>query len=156
MIRRLAFAALVVVAVIVAAPGAASAHASLDESYPAAGSQVDVSPPAVTLHFTEKPDPGLSSVHVVDSAGNQIEASAASCSAAAVGAVALGLDQARQADTSITNFITTDSGHHIVALWVAVVCTAAAVVAYWLRPLRWLLVVIGATAAATMLVRVEG
>src|SRR3954454_6568410 len=75
--RRTAFAALVIVVAIMATAGVANAHAVLDDSYPQAGSQVDVSPQAVTLHFSERPDPGLTSVHVKNSSGAQVESSPA-------------------------------------------------------------------------------
>ena len=55
----------------------ASAHAQLDRSTPAAGSQIDMSPPEVVLHFTEQPDVVLSTVHVVDSQGKSVETSSA-------------------------------------------------------------------------------
>src|SRR6476620_5955379 len=77
MMRRAAFAALLLVVAVLLTPGVANAHAVLDTSFPAAGSQVDVSPQAVTLHFTERPDPGLTSVHVVNSSGSQVESSPA-------------------------------------------------------------------------------
>src|SRR4051794_5376778 len=53
----------------------AAAHALLDHSNPAAGSEVATSPQQLTLHFTEPPDPGLLAVHVLDSGGNSVESS---------------------------------------------------------------------------------
>ena len=51
----------------------AGAHALLRESDPAAGSSVDRPPDRVVLTFTERPEPGLSSIRVLDSAGRQVE-----------------------------------------------------------------------------------
>jgi copper transport protein len=51
---------------------AAAAHGALRSSDPAGGSSLDRPPPAVTLRFTERPDPGLSTVRVLDSNGRVI------------------------------------------------------------------------------------
>src|SRR6266545_2413818 len=51
---------------------AAGAHAMLRGSDPAGGASLDRSPAAVTLHFTEAPDPALSVVHVLDTAGHAV------------------------------------------------------------------------------------
>ena len=50
----------------------AGAHAMLRGSDPAGGASLDRSPAAVTLHFTEAPDPALSLVHVLDTAGHAV------------------------------------------------------------------------------------
>jgi copper transport protein len=75
--RRVAFAGLGVILFLGMASEPASAHAQLDRSTPAAGSQIDTSPPEVVLHFTEQPDAVLSTVHVVDSQGKSVETSSA-------------------------------------------------------------------------------
>jgi copper transport protein len=51
---------------------AAAAHGALQSSDPAGGSSLDRAPSAVTLHFTERPDPGLSTVRVLDSSGRVV------------------------------------------------------------------------------------
>ena len=51
---------------------AAAAHGALQSSDPAGGSSLDRPPPAVTLRFTERPDPGLSTVRVLDSNGRVV------------------------------------------------------------------------------------
>jgi copper transport protein len=51
---------------------AAAAHGALQSSGPAGGSSLDRPPPAVTLRFTERPDPGLSTVRVLDSGGRVV------------------------------------------------------------------------------------
>jgi copper transport protein len=51
---------------------AAAAHGALQSSDPAGGSSLDRPPPAVTLRFTERPDPGLSTVRVLDSSGRVV------------------------------------------------------------------------------------
>ena len=48
---------------------AAAAHGSLLSSEPAGGSSLDRAPAAVTLRFSERPDPNLSTVRVLDSGG---------------------------------------------------------------------------------------
>ena len=53
---------------------AAAAHAALVSSDPADGAQLKVAPAAVTMTFSESPDPKLSVVHVLDAAGSQVEA----------------------------------------------------------------------------------
>ena len=44
-------------------------HALLASSDPAANANLAKAPPSITLTFTEPPDPGLSSVHVLDASG---------------------------------------------------------------------------------------
>ena len=58
---------------LVAAGMPAGAHALLRESDPAAGSSLDQAPSRVLLTFTERPEPGLSSIRVLDSGGRQVE-----------------------------------------------------------------------------------
>jgi copper transport protein len=50
-------------------PSSAAAHASLARSDPVAGSQVGATPSVVRLSFSERPDPALSRIEVVDAAG---------------------------------------------------------------------------------------
>ncbi|MFL5737698.1 MAG: copper resistance CopC/CopD family protein [Actinomycetota bacterium] len=52
---------------------AASAHANLDTSVPAANSTLHNAPSQVTATFTEAPDPQLSYLHVLDSTGHQVD-----------------------------------------------------------------------------------
>jgi len=51
---------------------AAAAHGSLQSSEPAGGSSLDRAPAAVTLRFSERPDPNLSTVRVLDSGGRVV------------------------------------------------------------------------------------
>jgi copper transport protein len=51
---------------------AAAAHGSLLSSEPAGGSSLERAPAAVTLRFSERPDPGLSTVRVLDSGGRVV------------------------------------------------------------------------------------
>ena len=53
--------------------GAASAHANLARSDPAAGALLAAPPSVVTMTFTQPIDPALSIVHVLDRAGTAIE-----------------------------------------------------------------------------------
>ena len=56
--------------------GPAAAHANLAGSDPAADALLDHAPAAVTMTFTEPPDPKLSLVHVLDVNGMPVEAGA--------------------------------------------------------------------------------
>jgi copper transport protein len=51
---------------------AAAAHGSLLSSEPAGGSSLERAPAAVTLRFSERPDPNLSTVRVLDSGGRVV------------------------------------------------------------------------------------
>jgi methionine-rich copper-binding protein CopC len=53
---------------------AAFAHAFLDRAFPAVGSEVAGSPPALSLTFTEPVEPLFSSVRVTDSSGARVDA----------------------------------------------------------------------------------
>ncbi|HUP86725.1 MAG TPA: copper resistance protein CopC [Acidimicrobiales bacterium] len=75
--RRFAAAVAFVVVGLALATPAASAHALLASSQPAAGSTVAASPTQITLTFTERPDTSLSSVHVLDGSGRSVERGAA-------------------------------------------------------------------------------
>ncbi|HEY6710612.1 MAG TPA: copper resistance protein CopC [Actinomycetota bacterium] len=55
----------------------AAAHGALRSSDPGDGSSLDRAPSAVTLRFTERPDPGLSTVRVLDSSGRVVAGGAA-------------------------------------------------------------------------------
>ena len=57
---------------LLASGPAAAAHGVLASSEPAGGSSLERAPAAVTLRFTERPDPGLSSVRVLDSRGRVV------------------------------------------------------------------------------------
>jgi copper transport protein len=62
---------------LLASGPAADAHALLRASDPADGASLDQPPPQVTLTFTERPEPRLSVVHVLDAGGRQVEAGGA-------------------------------------------------------------------------------
>jgi copper transport protein len=51
---------------------AAAAHGVLESSEPAGGSSLERAPAAVTLRFSERPDPDLSTVRVLDSGGRVV------------------------------------------------------------------------------------
>ena len=57
---------------LLASGPAAAAHGTLQSSEPAGGSSLERAPSAVTLRFTERPDPGLSTVRVLDSGGRVV------------------------------------------------------------------------------------
>lgn len=71
--RRVAAVVLLAVAGLFAFAPAASAHALLRSSVPASGAQFDRAPDAVTVVFTEDPEPSLSIVHVLDASGTSFE-----------------------------------------------------------------------------------
>ena len=58
---------------LVAAGTPAGAHALLSESDPAAGASLERAPRRVVLTFTERPEPGLSSIQVLDTGGGQVQ-----------------------------------------------------------------------------------
>jgi copper transport protein len=60
--------------IVLALPVPASAHAVLESSSPAAGTQLDAAPRVLTLNFSESVDPGLSSVTVTDTGGASLAA----------------------------------------------------------------------------------
>lgn len=66
--RPAALAGAVLLALLALAP-AASAHALLQASDPPAGATLGAAPSAVTLTFGERPDPSLSTIKVLDTAG---------------------------------------------------------------------------------------
>ena len=49
------------------------AHALLQRSLPDSGAVLQRAPEAITLTFTEQPEPTLSMIHVLDSAGRQVD-----------------------------------------------------------------------------------
>ena len=51
----------------------AGAHALLRETDPAAGSSLDQAPRRVVLTFTERPEPGLTSIAVLDTGGQPVQ-----------------------------------------------------------------------------------
>jgi copper transport protein len=70
---RAGLAAVLAVVWLVVAGMPAGAHALLRESDPAAGSSLDQAPRRVVLTFTERPEPGLSSIQVLDTGGQPIQ-----------------------------------------------------------------------------------
>src|ERR1043166_494629 len=71
--RRIALVTgLIGLVLFMASPGV-DAHALLRTSTPADGAQLSKSPSTVVLTFTENPDASLSTVHVVDQNGNNVE-----------------------------------------------------------------------------------
>ena len=69
---RLAALAVLTGVWLLASGPAAAAHGALKSSEPAGGSSLERAPAAVTLRFTERPDPGLSTVRVLDSSGRVV------------------------------------------------------------------------------------
>jgi copper transport protein len=62
---------------LLASGPAAAAHGVLTSSEPAGGTSLERAPAAVTLRFSERPDPGLSTVRVLDSGGRVVAGGAA-------------------------------------------------------------------------------
>lgn len=73
MFRRAALVGAVVSLGLLVATPSAHAHALLRSSDPAGGAQLSKSPTTIELTFTEDPDASLSTVHVVDQNGNNVE-----------------------------------------------------------------------------------
>ncbi|AOJ41036.1 copper resistance protein CopC [Burkholderia lata] len=61
-----------IVAILAAAPVAASAHGKLESAAPATGSTVDTAPDTLRLAFNEDLEPAFSSVKVSDANGNAV------------------------------------------------------------------------------------
>jgi copper transport protein len=72
-VRRAGLAAVLAVVWLVAAGMPAGAHALLRESDPAAGASLDQAPRRVVLTLTERPEPGLTSIEVLDTAGQPVQ-----------------------------------------------------------------------------------
>jgi copper transport protein len=62
-----------VLGVLVLIPGLAAAHALVQSSDPADGALLQSAPNQVVVTFTQAPDPKLSSMHVLDQTGKQVE-----------------------------------------------------------------------------------
>jgi copper transport protein len=71
--RRIAAIALMAGALIVLGASGADAHALVKASDPRDGAILDRAPPQVTITFTERPDPALSIIHVLDAQGNEVQ-----------------------------------------------------------------------------------
>ncbi len=71
---RLLLAGLLVSVCVLLPSTIAAAHANLASSDPPANAQLAAAPSVVTMTFTEPPDPKLSIVHVLDQAGERVEA----------------------------------------------------------------------------------
>jgi copper transport protein len=84
--------AAVAVAVLLLLPATAEAHALVVRSEPAAGSSLAQVPPAVTITFSETPEPGQSSIVVVDSSGRTVSRGRASVVRANPLEMTVGLD----------------------------------------------------------------
>jgi methionine-rich copper-binding protein CopC len=65
---------LAVLSLIIVLAAAAGAHAFLDRAEPRAGSTLKTSPPRVRLWFTGALEPAYSRVHVVNAAGERVDA----------------------------------------------------------------------------------
>jgi copper transport protein len=76
-LRLLGLAGLLAWLWLLASGPAAGAHALLRDSEPADGASLDRAPRQVLLTFTERPEPQLSTVRVLDTAGRQVEAAKA-------------------------------------------------------------------------------
>jgi copper resistance protein C len=64
---------LLLVAALLAAPGAALAHAFLDRAVPAVGGKVHGQPAEVRLQFSQPLEPAFSTVRVLDAGGKQVD-----------------------------------------------------------------------------------
>jgi len=64
---------LIVLLTLLASCALADAHAMLDRASPAVGSTVATAPSALTLTFTEKIEPALSTVRVEDASGARVD-----------------------------------------------------------------------------------
>lgn len=70
---RLSLALFVVVAACLASAGPAGAHATLQNTIPERGAELEEAPPALELQFSEPVETSFGAVRLYDSSGNQIE-----------------------------------------------------------------------------------
>jgi copper transport protein len=97
---------------LVAAGTPAGAHALLSESDPAAGASLEQAPRRVVLSFTERPEPGLSSIQVLDTGGGQVQQGEAAPVEGAPLQFAVGLgDLAEGTYTVSWRVVSKDDGH---------------------------------------------
>ncbi|HJW61863.1 MAG TPA: copper resistance CopC family protein [Actinomycetes bacterium] len=109
---RVGLAAALAGLLLLAAGGPAGAHALLRESDPAAGSSLERAPSRVVLTFTERPEPGLSSISVLDTGGQPVERGQAVPVDGAPLQLALGLgDLADGTYTVSWRVVSKDDGH---------------------------------------------
>ena len=71
--RRLVIAVLLSLTGLLSVGIAADAHALVRSSTPADGANLDHAPTQVSITFTERPDPRLSAIHVLDVGGRRLE-----------------------------------------------------------------------------------
>jgi copper transport protein len=71
-LRAVLLVAVLALAGVAALASPADAHALLERSYPAAGASLPRAPHTMLLFFTEAPDPGLSTVSLLDSSGQAV------------------------------------------------------------------------------------
>src|SRR5436190_23311469 len=71
--RRAGLLAMIAAAVVALSAWPASAHALVKSSDPANGARLESSPSRVEIDFTERPDVGLTVIHVLNSAGSSVE-----------------------------------------------------------------------------------
>src|SRR5262249_12493771 len=115
MVRRVAAGLFVVAVLLGAMTRPAAAHALLDHSNPAAGSEVATSPQRVTLHFTEPTDAGLLAVHVLDSGGNPVESSPAKIAPADAKGVVVAVPNLANGTYTVTWRTTSSADGHTTA-----------------------------------------
>ena len=109
---RFALAAVLALLWLAAAGMPAGAHALLRESDPAAGSSVDRAPDRVVLTFTERPEPGLSSIRVLDSGGRQVERGQAALVQGSPVQLAVGLGDLGEGTYTVAwRVVSRDDGH---------------------------------------------
>ena len=109
---RVGLAAVLAGLLLLAAGGPAGAHALLRESDPAAGSSLERAPSRVVLTFTERPEPGLSSISVLDTGGQPVERGQAAPVDGAPLQLAVGLgDLADGTYTVSWRVVSKDDGH---------------------------------------------
>ncbi len=110
--RRAVVAVALVAAGLVLGGQHARAHAVLEASDPAAGGQVDAAPAEVVLDFTERPDPALASVRVLDRAGAAVGTDEPTVDPAAPTVLRVGLPSIDDGSYTVTWRVTSvEDGH---------------------------------------------
>src|SRR3954469_9112596 len=100
-----------VVAAALLAPSSAAAHTALVRSDPVAGAHLGATPSVVRLSFTERPDPSLSRIDVVDAAGHVRQHGRAATAAGDPRTLAVAVARLPRGSYTVRYRVIADDGH---------------------------------------------
>jgi copper transport protein len=101
----------IAVAAALVFPAGAAAHAGLDRSDPAAGAHQGATPSVIRLSFTERPDPSLSRIDVVDAAGHARQRGRATAAAGDPRTLAIAVGRLPRGSYTVRYRVIADDGH---------------------------------------------